>query len=249
MNGDTIVIKKPHMPFFHFWDDMCKYAKSSSDPQKDIFAQLEKVAAQWVQPHHDKIRQQIREKVVEFDNLWALFCPGDLILTQDKLDQPLLHMYTACEERGKVGGDSGGPPEVFAMLMMFSAEGGLKRWCFDGWSISWNPTTREFGRQINCFAIDHFKGVKSIKSLDVYPLKYHDEEDPEANALTKALEERGYEWKKLVSSKPVSRQHQGPALSTEIGLFEDVEKTTKVSILNHCISVLWCKRGVLMLPF
>jgi hypothetical protein len=229
MNGDTIVIKKPHMPFFHFWDDMCKYAESSSDPQKDIFAQLEKVAAQWVQPHHDKIRQQIREKVVEFDNLWALFCPGDLILTRDKLDQPLLHMYTTCEERGKVGGDSGGPPEVFAMLMMCSAEGGLKRWCFDGWSISWNPTTREFGRQINCFAIDHFKGVKSIKSLDVYPLKFH-EEDAEANALTKTLEKRGYEWKKLVSGKPVSRKHQGPALSKEIGLFEDVEKTTKVSI-------------------
>jgi hypothetical protein len=80
-------------------------------------------------------------------------------------------------------------------------------------------------------------------------LKFHEEEDAEANALTKTLEERGYEWKKLVSGKPVSRKHQGPALSKEIGLFEDVEKTTKVSILNHCISVLWCKRGVLMLPF
>jgi hypothetical protein len=230
MNGDTIVIKKPHMPFFHFWDDMCKYAESSNDPQKGTFAQLKKVVVQWVQPHHDNIRQQIKEKVVEFDNLWALFCPGDLILTRDQLDQPLLHMYTACEERGKVGGESGGLPAMLEMMMMFSAEGGLKRWCFDGWSISWDPSTREFGRQLNCFAIDDFKGVKTIKSLDIYPLKFHDEDDPEASALTKALEERGYEWKKLVSGKPVSRNHQGPALSTEVGLFEDVKKPTKVSI-------------------
>jgi hypothetical protein len=159
------------------------------------------------------IKQSLNHAEIAYEHLWILFPNGETLIAKDELDE--WRVFT-CLCIGEVMRDSHAEraqdpfsgPEIYIPDARFEASWLLKAWC-----TVWDPSQRNFVRNMKTINFTPFSGTWKIKTLPAYPLKYFGDDAAQVELLSK-IKERGHRWSKLVSAKPpLCRMHKGPALT------------------------------------
>ena len=206
IRSDSIEMTFPFAPLYHYFEAMQKFVQNdeSEDASREDFEVLEWFHDKYLVSHYNEVRSFISLGNVTFEYLWAIFRPGDLIITRDQLGHRQLHVLAMAEMREKWSTTG------------FTAVGRTLKMVFvKAWSIVWSPSAQAFRRTLWVFAIPQFVGSKGITSLDVYPLDFEDIVFQET--LKKELIERGKTWKKLVSQRPTCWHYKGAAFDGRAG--------------------------------
>lgn len=250
VESDMIIFGQPFQPMFFYLEAMrtrSEETECSEEEEEDLIT-LVNFYDKLIKPSHDKIRTKIGDKSIDFNQLWALFKPGELIYSKDEWEKPQL--FYACASAYRLGGrEYGGNEEededqekVKRMTQYLSTLNlnQPKRFCFDCWNVRWDPSTKRFTRSLSTFKIVNFRGTRKITSLAYYPFSNYREEQPDEDELIAKLERRGHLWKTLVSGGPVPRNYDGAALELQIGLTASVRSSERVnvsSVLCECTSI------------
>ena len=164
----------------------------------------------YVGPFHDRVRASLDEANVRFDNLWAVFKPGDMLYTVDSFEEPHLFIIGASTFRGRKHG-ANDLENIFSRGGSASA-GASERFVIDAWTVTWKGSSKVFSREVKTFTINVFVGTRAVSSFKIYPIKYYKDGDSESqDALLDKLEQRGLKWAQMISQEPVSKHHNGPA--------------------------------------
>jgi hypothetical protein len=164
----------------------------------------------YVAPFHDRVRASVDEANVRFDNLWAVFKPGELLYTLDEFEEPHLFVIGASTFRGRKFGAN----DFENMIWRGGAAsaGASERFVVDAWTVTWKGSSKVFSREVKTFVINFFAGTQAVSSFKIYPMKYYRSGDTGARQeLLDQLEQRGRAWAKLISQEPVPKHHSGPA--------------------------------------
>ena len=88
-----VAMPRPYEPLYHFFDEMKKFAMETT-PQEDEDPEEWQIFEDWynknLKPNFNRIRAIMAQGNIRFDDLWALFVPGSILFSLDKLDQPQL---------------------------------------------------------------------------------------------------------------------------------------------------------------
>jgi hypothetical protein len=76
------------------------------------------------------------------------------------------------------------------------------------WHLAWHNVKNKFGRHVIFFDIYSYLDARKIDTLQVFPLKYF-ENEPARNNSRRSLVQRGHRWLQLLSGKPTCWMHQG----------------------------------------
>jgi len=138
-----------------------------------------------------------------FEDLWHLFQPGDLILSTRGPNQQLFRLCAVTggavqlrnhttEELDRIdrlrGQAPRGADDVGLEDILREEASGLGVWTpftIDCYLMAFDGT--EIGPLDHCKRIKHYSGKRSVRDLDVYPLRFH----PNSEELLKQMEERG----------------------------------------------------------
>jgi hypothetical protein len=149
-----------------------------------------------------KVDELLPDETITFSLLWAIFVPGEVI-------------FCPCETTRA--------PRAFRLLEIRE----LSNWNWIGsrsWTLSCeyveaadNPssTGQQLGHATKQINIENFDGVKRIRELVAFPLKYHSQ----AMALKEKLTVRGREWVKLYGMH--HKEYRGLAYMANIPVWVD----------------------------
>lgn len=232
LDNESISFKYPYAPLFFYMQEMIDFANEDKDPdvKPEAMTSLRLFYDKWVRQDHEKVRDTLGDGLISFNNLWALFKPGEFVYTIDEFGQPALYMTAASVYR--LGAEQL-ISDVFKQLMGFQHPTG--RFVIDVWRIEWDGSTRTFSRKSKTMVINIFSGTRSISSLEIYPLSHYKNGDKEQiSQLLSTLRDRGMEWHRLLTEQPSCWFHAGPAKEVYPGLFQMVIKEkTNVGISIH----------------
>jgi hypothetical protein len=185
----------------------------------------------YVGPFHERVRASLDEANARFDNLWAVFKPGDLLYTLDDFEEPHLFVIGASTFRGRKYGAND-----FENLLSrggSASAGASERFIIDAWTVKWKGSNKVFSREVQTFKINFFAGTRAVSSFKIYPIRYYKDGDTEMQQeLLDTLEHRGFMWAQMISHEPVSKHHDGPAreINHAFGRTEVDEERIRVSI-------------------
>ncbi len=186
LDGSKISLKTPYAPLFFYYDELCRACEENPDSDwTEDFAALAHFYCRWVKAGHDRIRRQLsEERVILYDDPWALFRPGDVLFTLDESGEPCFHVVIATEFRSLILGRA-----------IASPSGGFPDW-LSTWRVSWDSATGLFQRLSVTRSIRSFSGSRLVTSLPFHPLQYHKGGDAdEIQAIKDTLQDRGAKWK------------------------------------------------------
>ncbi len=145
---------------------------------------------------------------VTFENLWALFRDGDLLVLQDQLEERRLFKLIYLEEQISDDGLSKGT--CIGMQVQF-------------WHISWSSGDKAFRRRSSVIRIPRFAGMRRVLTLPIYPLRYEDEDT--RTSLLRKLQDRGEKWSTQISNPPACFDYVGHAVLEDEVPMEKVQPT------------------------
>ena len=221
----SIEIVSPYSLLYHYFDEIkARINPEDSSPELlEHFGYIERfVEKNWSERYQEIRDSLVTENTISFEDLWALFKPGDHVVIKDGLHQKLVLMFTDIEEKKNRQQYSNRP---FPNYMIWA------------WSVVWNPSEKLFQRRSWKLRITRYPGKRHVMSLPVYPL--HAVSKPEQESLVAHLKDRGERWRSLISGPALCFMHTGPAFK-KIARDEDVrrdryrqdgEQTTNVSAL------------------
>jgi hypothetical protein len=136
--------------------------------------------------------------LISYDNLFAAYIPGDLVVARDRLKEERLFVFL---EVGKLVREArfDGVVEKFYDLRI------------DTWSLEWDTSSKSFTRKLTRFKISKFMGRRSIIGLPVYPLRLLTQEAQKVLLSNCAI--RGREWRDLILKELSCWQQRGLALT------------------------------------
>jgi hypothetical protein len=197
---DSIEMVYPYPPLYHYFADMQNFVENdkSEDRNLEDFQVLEWYYNNHLKALYNEVGSFTGLSNVSFEYLWAIFRPGDLVLTRDRLGLSQLHVLTIAELIKKQRDNYQSLPRITEHELMVKA-----------WSVVWSPSTHTFRRSLLVFVIPQFSGSRGITSLGVYPLRFED--TSAQKKIKEELIERGNTWKKLVSKRPTCWHYKGAA--------------------------------------
>ncbi|RYP73617.1 hypothetical protein DL771_003505 [Monosporascus sp. 5C6A] len=146
---------------------------------------------------------QAKGKSVQFDYLWTIFPPGEVVYSVVFMKEPQLFIV-------KQGYED-----------VASSESGreTKRvWKLICWSYDWNGRT--FSRVPIKFRFEEFQGSRAIETLEVYPLRYHNSASKvPIDQLTAMLRRRGERFRDLCTREKGQQMfdYEGEAITHGAG--------------------------------
>ncbi|KAK7911166.1 p-loop containing nucleoside triphosphate hydrolase protein [Apiospora marii] len=192
-SDDSIAFKEPFVPLYFSYDKVVAAATAELERSPDAFDPKSLARMQsWYEKHvlasHAKLRETLKTGWVTFEDLWALFQPGELVYCTDNFKQPRLYVIAATAERNNIPDELDLPPLT------------------DAGEPSKAPVHRGL-------VIQSFNGSRRVTDLEFYPVQFFNDGDQRSidDLLTK-LRHRGQLWKKLASEDPASMYHSGPAI-------------------------------------
>lgn len=211
-SDDSIAFKEPFVPLYFSYDEVVAAATEELARSPDAFdpKSLDRLQS-WYEKHvlasHVKLKETLKTGWVTFEDLWALFQPGELVYCTDTFKQPRLYVTAATAERNNIPDDLDLPPlPMFGTLRK-------RRFIVDLWFMDWDASFQVFKRQKETRKIHSFNGSRRITDLEFYPVRFlHDGDQRSIDDLLANLRQRGQLWKKLASEDPVSMYHSGPAI-------------------------------------
>jgi hypothetical protein len=236
-DNEEVSFGHPFQPLFYYLEDIVRCAEkgkpqATAEAKPDDVKTLVRFYDKWIRPAHNKIRANIADGTIKFEDLWAIFKPGEILSTKDELGMPQLFRVAASAYRHggtDVGDDNGDNSFAAAQAQVFGASLPT-RFCFDCWQIKWDHSTKKFTRAPSTLTINKFRGTRRITSLPFYPLRHSLSDESSRMEFLQKLETRGRAWKKLASGSPVCSQYDGPAMELE----RDVIDLSRSAPINVC---------------
>jgi hypothetical protein len=200
-DATSVSITRPYAALFFHLDTLASFVESddsASDSDRASFKLLQRFYFTIISDHHDIIRSSLASGNVRFDNLWAAFEPGELLVKEDEFLQPTLYVIGASTFRSGIAGK----------LNFFDSESSSnRRFCVDAWNVEWDKSKRNFNRSLTTFCINEYEGTRNVSGFPICQIKYHCNGDQaKISNLLEEAEKRGMEWRDLLSSKPLCRQ-------------------------------------------
>lgn len=154
-------------------DDRLRKAK------KDLTTLLEHIrATQEVSSYFTGLDTSKTSETVQFEYLWTLFPPGELVYSTVFMKQP--QIFIVKESVSYIDYENERDREKEQKRL----------WHLDCWSYDWDGT--EFNRVPVTFKFEDFQGSRKINTLPCYPLKFRNEgSDPDNKKLKEKLIGRG----------------------------------------------------------
>jgi hypothetical protein len=174
---EQVEFEKPFWPFVHRWDEFEKAAHQKADIEAVKHAQLlYTIVHEELERDMSRFQDLTDHGLIDFDHLWALFRPGELILDVSQ------HGFGVWAHRFTIGHyeEHPGSPPVFVLKSQY---------------VDWNG--KYFGIAKCEEIIGHFKGTRSITDLALYPMKFH----PSPDQLRTTLVQRGRQFEALQGCK------------------------------------------------
>jgi hypothetical protein len=205
LEGLQATFDSPYQALYFYYDELKKLADEETDPAvKPDWDAFTYWYTKHVLPEHTRIRKNHQDGFVLYDDLWALYEPGELIYAEDENGEPNLHFLVATEYR---------EPEYMGLsdTEKYSLRR-MPRLAAEMWQVAWDNAARIFKRTPKTRTIGTFSGSSRITSLPFYPLRFYANGDEKAiHSLKEELRQRGEKWKKLVAARPSSCSYDGPA--------------------------------------
>ncbi|MCJ1382203.1 hypothetical protein MMC17_005315 [Xylographa soralifera] len=205
----SIEMVSPYSLLFHYFDEIkAKVSSESSSPELlEHFGYIERFVEKNLSERHQEIRDSLTtDNSVSFEDLWALYKPGDYVVIKDGLHQKLVLMFTDIEEK---------------KIQQQYIQRPFLHYIISAWSVVWNPSEKLFQRRSWKLKITRYPGKRHVVSLPVYPL--HAVSEAERESLIAHLEDRGERWRSLVSGSALCFMHRGPAFKS-IARDEDMRR-------------------------
>jgi hypothetical protein len=211
LEGSKISFDEPYAVLYFYYDDLRKATELDFDcGGKEDLDCLVRFYEKWVRPEHDEIREMIQHGSIQYNYLWALFRPGDLVYTVDEFGEPRLYMLSTTKYRNPEASSYDLEEDPFSMRR-------FHRFALELWSITWVPSTNMFQRLSVVREIRSFDGGCPITTLPLYPVKYYkNRSEPDIEVLLSLLEQRGQRWKSLISKPPSCQFYCGPGSAADI---------------------------------
>ena len=235
ISADTISFQEPFLPLCLYMDQM-RHASPDVTTLPQHQAELEalvEVYNRWIKPSHDAFQERFNDGIVAFQDLDALFPPGELVYSKDSLDEPQLHRVWSAE-------DDTTDLELSGRQLV------SRDFRFHGWNMQWDNSTRRFKRAARAFKLASFQGTRRITSLPYVPLTYQFADSEAREIFLRDLETRGRLWKSLTSGSPVCRKHFGLALILRQGI-QALSLSNRVNVSADICgldSVSWLNRFI-----
>jgi hypothetical protein len=214
---NDLTMLSPFEPLLHIWTQLEKLVESESDAEewnelkrqfedlrekskadagRDALSPLEKVEdrlrkakkdlttllehirkTQEVSSYFSGLNASKTSRTVQFEYLWTLFPPGELVYATPFMRQPQIFIVKESISYIRFDKES-------------NSESKKRIWYLDCWSYDWDGKTLK--RVPVTFKFEDFQGARKVNTLPCYPLRYRDDaSDPENEALSKQLIERG----------------------------------------------------------
>ncbi|KAI0450110.1 hypothetical protein F5B21DRAFT_492349, partial [Xylaria acuta] len=147
-NLQKLVFKSPFHAFYHRWDLLAELANQRKDEGSDaaVHAQLlYNVLDIELREARDEINDLVKNEVITYHNLWAIFSPGSLVFATIEDQDRVFLLRDTSYQKGYIA------------LRVESIDS-------NGKLLGYRRTT---------LGICNFSGTQRITDLDVYPLKFH----------------------------------------------------------------------------
>jgi hypothetical protein len=174
---EQVEFVQPFWPFVHRWDELEKAAHQKAGTETAKHVQLlYTIVRKELERDMSRFQDLTDHGLIDFDHLWALFRPGELIVDVSQ------HGFGLWAHKFTVGHyeEYGGSPPVFVLKSQF---------------VDWNG--KYFGIARCEEIISHFKGTRPITDLALYPMKFH----PSPDRLQTTLVQRGRKFEALQGCK------------------------------------------------
>ncbi|KAF2142280.1 uncharacterized protein K452DRAFT_269841 [Aplosporella prunicola CBS 121167] len=215
-------------PLVWDWDELNKTAldtdesvsEDTKQARKDLSLLLEQIRlCPELQPYFEKRKSLSQTGEMEYEYLWTLFPPGEMVFAKPIQDCPQAFITREAGEYSDITRRNGRTDSYFELSC---------------WSYDWNGET--FNRVPGTLKIEKYIGPKAINTLLFYPIKYHSSlqqtgEDPANQAKEESilsfLKERGQVFRKFCISQKGSQLFwcDGPVFSRQLTLGEALGAT------------------------
>lgn len=199
---DSVSFQEPYAHLFQYSEDMHQELASRFSPSSEALGDFYALKS-FLESHggYGTVWKSLHwgnQTATSFDSLWAIFRAGDLLVSQDRLEEKRLFRFTRLEEEIKEMEHR--HDFCVAMKVHF-------------WYIAWNPGKNRFHQKSQYVKIKRFAGHREVTSFPIYPLRYDDEDA--RNSLLIGLQNRGKKWSDFVSNSPSCFEYSGHALQEE----------------------------------
>jgi hypothetical protein len=193
--SSKLLLAAPFGPLYHHVDDMKAIVAEDSNvaqtERNNMDALYYFVCKGWPAKLYEDVRSKISEGFIIYDEIWALFRPGDIVISEDPIGQFELSRVESVKLEQE--------PHRSGYTML------EHRWYVTLVGNTWHQ--RRFKRaSIRC-RIEKFAGSKKITDLDFYPLSHHDTK----TSVREFAIQRGKSWKKYCEGDPLVMSYQGQA--------------------------------------
>ena len=191
---------EPYSPLFHYWPKLCDAVYHSSEQSTQCvedFKVLERWYSTEIKSEFDRVRDSLSQGLIQFDDLWSVFQPGDRIFSRNDFNKPQFYVLISIDIQSTYS---------------ISQQRITYRFYLRYWWVSWDPSTGSFTRSHNIKAIEEFAGSRPITSLPFYPICYYNEKASDSiQSLLDFAEQRGRHWQSIVSKPPSCYSYSGLA--------------------------------------
>ncbi|KAK6075787.1 AAA family ATPase [Seiridium cupressi] len=209
----AITLKAPFMPLYFYYESMLRSVSEMDSVPESSLKDVESMKyyyEKYIASSHTHIRETANKGWVSYEDLWALFQPGELLYSVDGFRQGQLSMVSAAVFRNASAvGDEFAEFLPMPFMQMLRGE---DRFVVDSWCMEWESSLQVFKRQSTTKPILRFSGSRPVTDLAFYPVRFYANGDQHAiDEILNRLEERGRFWQKLVGTSPSYWYHDGPA--------------------------------------
>jgi hypothetical protein len=191
---DSFTEQEPYPTlFYHIGDIRREIVAMNNEEASDHLRVLDEITED-MQPIWNEARKEtFTNNLVSYNLVWKLFHPGDLVIREDAIGNLWLivladFIYT-------------NPPHSHSH----------KGITFRAWLMAWNEVDGHLTRKKVTFSCAEFSGQRHIKSLPIYPIRYH--ENVQGEDIRDMLAKRGRRWWKLIAEPAICQNHSGLAFS------------------------------------
>ena len=171
--GDTIIIHGKLRCLFHYRKELAAYVDALEDGTASLHIKLalrfmEKELRKSIKSYTAHVETATAKPSIEFENLWMVFKPGELIVT-----------------------GRGEKLRVLQLVSTYLTSGSDPKWYIYGRFVTHDGTS--FGYAEEKLTISEFEGSKEIRRLSVFPLEFHEDRD----SIRESLLTRGQKFRSL----------------------------------------------------
>jgi hypothetical protein len=195
---ETLTVVSPFSAFYHRWTALIgAYVDSNGDTATHLGLLIKLLEVEF-EGMHKKVADLLENKVIEYKYIWAIFQPGDYIITKTHgQDAVLLLENGASYDETQQGGDKG--------------------WTLTCKHVDYDGSMTGFGTKV--IRISEFKGTMPLNELEAYPLDMHHDKE----AMVKKLVLQGKRFAELrmgafqeYAGKAFTKDNSGNGAETQV---------------------------------